>query len=198
MENKSSNNPVNWAFLKKNNACTEGLTWWKKNCENLSTDKQLLKLIEVRADWANWLMVRILSKENKIRYAIYAAEQVLHIFEEKYPTDNRPREAILQAKKVLENNSKKNKNAYTDIYPDAAYTKAAEAAADAAYAAYEAAYAVYANADAAYAADAAAYAVYANNADAYPDNYTAKKTLQLKIINYGISLFEEEINNVSS
>ena len=75
--------------------------------------------------------------------AIFSAELVLHIFEEKYPEDKRPRLAIEAAKKWLVNPSKET----------AAAAAAAAAAAYAAYAAADAAYAA-AAADAANAAAA--------------------------------------------
>jgi len=57
-------------------------------------------------------------KTISVKVAIFSAESVLNIFEEKYPDDDRPRKAIEAAKNYLENP-----------------TKAAAAAADAAYAA---------------------------------------------------------------
>ena len=92
-------------------------------------------------------------------YAIYCAEAVLHIFEEKYPNDNRPRKAIEAAKEYLKHPTEENKQA--------AYAYAA-AAYDAAYAAYDAAaYAAY---------DAAAYATYwAKRADPNLDTDALKK-----------------------
>jgi hypothetical protein len=74
-----------------------------------------------------------MTKEQRVQYAIFAAEQVIHIYEKKYPEDKRPRQAIEAAKAYLEN--------------PCAKTKAAAAAA--AYAAYAAAYAAYAAAAAA-------------------------------------------------
>jgi hypothetical protein len=44
-----------------------------------------------------------------IRYAVYAAEQVIDIFEKKYPKNKRPRESIQAAKRYLKNPSKENK-----------------------------------------------------------------------------------------
>ena len=87
------------------------------------------------------------TKEDSLQLAIFSAELVLPIFEKQCPSDDRPRKAIEAAKKVLQNNTKKNRlaAAYAAYAADAAYA-AAYAAADAADAAAHAA------------ADAAAYA----------------------------------------
>jgi hypothetical protein len=94
-----------------------------------------------------------LDRHDKVRYAIFAAEQVLGIFEGKHPDDKRPRQAIEAARRYLETPCDAADAAYAAYAADAA-AYAADAA-DAAYAAYAAADAAYA---AAYAAGAAAYA----------------------------------------
>jgi hypothetical protein len=96
-------------------------------------------------------------KEDSVELAIYAAEMVIHIFEDKNPYDDRPRKAIEAAKSWLAGKSAYAATAY-------AVANAANAAANAANAnAYAAAYAVAnaANAAAAAAARAAANAAYA-------------------------------------
>ena len=106
-------------------------------------------------------------KEDSVELAIYAAEMVIHIFEDKNPSDDRPRKAIEAAKSWLAGKS----NAYAYAAVDAAYDSTSNAAANAAAYAYAAAKAAYANA--AYsAANAAAYA--AANAAAYAANAAAK------------------------
>ena len=47
-----------------------------------------------KLDWANWLIVKVMSYKRCVSYAVYAAESVLHIYEKEYPDDKRPREAI--------------------------------------------------------------------------------------------------------
>ena len=83
-----------------------------------------------------WFVCRKLAtKEQNQQIAIDVAEIVLHIYEEKYPDDKRPREAIQAAKDYLRDviniDELGNKR-------DAAYAAHADAA-DAAYAAYAAA-----------------------------------------------------------
>jgi len=121
-------------FLNKLNACSDGIDYFiGNNLENIDVYNLIEKLNnDDKCIWSNWLISRLLEKENKIRYAIFAAELVLHIFEKKYPTDDRPRKAIEAAKKYL-----KTKNAAT---ADATAYAAADATADAAaYAAADAA-----------------------------------------------------------
>jgi hypothetical protein len=130
-------------FLRNIGACADGYKWF---CECGETDHETVinKLMEEDCfDWANWVIVRLMTKEQCVRYAIFAAEQVIGIFEAKYPEDKRPWAAIEAAKKYLEEPSESNRKAAAN---------AAYAANAASYAAYAAAYAVYA---AAYADDAA-------------------------------------------
>ena len=159
-------------------ACREGKEWFGAQSE--TDGKKIVETLiaEKHLDWANWLIVRLLKRADKIRYAIYAAEQVVDIFERKYPEDKRPRQAIDAAKTYLNNPTRANKRA---AYAAAAYAYAANAAAaNAAYAA-AAANAAYAAAYAAYAANAAA--AYAANAA-----YAAAAAMKEKIIRYGLTL----------
>ena len=156
-------------WLNEKNACSYGMEWFLNQNEtdstnvikNLLSDEVAQKQTQ-SIDWANWLIVRVMTHTQYIAYAIFAAEQVIDIFEKKYPDNRRPREAINAAKKVLKNNNIK--------------TRAAAASA--------AAYAYAAYASAAYAASADA----ASAAAAYYD-YT-KKEMLIKIINYGLKLLE--------
>jgi hypothetical protein len=197
-------------FLKEKNACVEGLRWVTKNnligLEDIDFVKKLIENDQL--NWANWLIVRVMNYNQYVSYAIFAAEQVISIYEKKYPNDNRPYKAIEAARKCIENPTDKNKNAAAAAAADAAYAAADAdaaaaaayaAAAAAAYAAYAAAaaaaYAAYAAAADAYAA-AAAYAAYAAAADAYAaaaDAYAAaRKDMRIKILEYGLSLLEKK------
>ncbi len=62
------------------------------------------KLIELdELTMANWFIVRILDKIDCAKYALYAAEQVLPIFKEKYPNDDTPYGAIELIKTHINN-----------------------------------------------------------------------------------------------
>ena len=160
-------------FLKEKNACRSGYEWWVSNCEGLSNQDQIKKLAEHRNDWANWLLVRVLPYKQRVMYAVFAAEQVIDIYEKKYPDNKKPRLAIEAAKKCIEDPSVKNKKS-------------------AAYSADAAAYSAADAADAAADADSAAYAA-AAYAAAYADSAAAaRKEMQDRIIKYGISLLEED------
>ncbi|MDD5354956.1 MAG: Imm5 family immunity protein [Candidatus Omnitrophica bacterium] len=185
---------INKLWLKKWNACDEGKDWFL--LRKFKSDKQVMEelLADKKENWANWVIIKLFNRKQKIQYAIFAAEQVINLYEEKYPNDKRPREAIEAAKAYLNKPTQKNK----DAAADAAY--AAYAAADAAYAAHAAAYAAHAAAyaahaaayaaDAAYVAHAAAYAAdaaYVADAAAYAAAYAEMKT---KIIRYGVGLLK--------
>ena len=168
------------AFLTKHKACQSVVRFAAENkIIGLPADQFISKLMDIsRFDWANWLIVRLMNKKQKVMYAVFAAEQVINIFEKKYPNDDRPRKAIIAAKNYLKTPNSKTKKAAAAAAAatDDAY---AYADADAAAAAYAAAYAA-ADAYAAYAADAAAYAAYA-----------AAYALRKKIINYGLTLIND-------
>ena len=145
--------------IRKHSLCQDG---WENLLEHLGktkADDEPLKFSEILEsnglDDAIWCL-RALPKEHdgKIRcLTADFAERVLHIFEEKYPDDKRPREAIQGARDYVEG-----KITLDELK---VFRRAADDAADAA--AYAADAYAYAAADA---ADAYAYAAYAD-ADAY-------------------------------
>jgi hypothetical protein len=99
-------------LLQKWSACGEGRGWFNAQTET-NGKKIIIGFIErnEHLDWANWLICRMFTHKQNIKYAIFAAEQVIANYEKQYPDDKRPREAIEAAKEVLKNASKKNKSA---------------------------------------------------------------------------------------
>jgi len=119
-------------WLKQHKPCQEAIDWWAQKEQD--PIKILNNLIaEKRYDWANWFIVRVMEYQDYVAYGVFAAEQVLPIFEEAYPDDKRPRKAIEVAKRCIKNPSEKNKEAARAAWV------AAEAAAEAARAAWAAA-----------------------------------------------------------
>jgi hypothetical protein len=173
-------------WLRSQDACEESIKAWQNETDH-NTFATLNRLIDKNPKWGNWLICRLMNKKQSVQYAIFAAEQVIDIYEGKYPNDKRPRNAIEAAKAYLKNPSKKTK-AYAFAAADAAFDAADAAAADAAVAAaYAAADAAFAAADAtAAAADATAAAA------AYAAGYAAneRRKMQAKILKYGIGLLK--------
>lgn len=97
--------------LKSFNPCPEGIEWYIEHCENEKDTSVIIDMLikDKKLNWANWTIVRALNHENQICYAIYAAEQVIGIYEKKYPKDDRPRKAIEAAKTYLKSPSKENR-----------------------------------------------------------------------------------------
>jgi hypothetical protein len=159
--------------------------------EEIEVKDLINKLIgEDKFSWANWTIVRVFNRSQKLRYALYAAKSVLHIFEEKYPEDKRPANTIHLVEKYIEDKnlvSQEELIAARRAADGAAYDAASVADATyyaAARAAYYAAYAYdAANADA-YAA-AAYYAAYA------AANAAARKEQYKQILAYGLTLIKE-------
>lgn len=92
-------------WLDKWNACEGGREYFAK--AKISDPLKLAArlILDDQLEWCNWMLARILNRENKIRYACFAARQVLDIFEKGYPKDKRPRLAIEAAEKWIKDNS---------------------------------------------------------------------------------------------
>lgn len=194
----------NW--LQKRNVC---LSSYNHICDNdyigLDSSSFLKKLIDNdRLSDAYWLIIKVMNKKQSVQYAIFAAEQVINIFEKEYAEDKGPRNAIEAAKNYSDTKT------ITAAYTAANAAKTAYTAANAATDAYAATYA-YA---AAYAANAAVYAAkaavtyvddvatyinavvaFAANAHAHATTYTAhtpayaaKKEMRLKILMNGLKI----------
>jgi len=192
--------------LTKLNACSSARNYFKENkgFYGLELADFLKKLMQKKWQdkikqecndnslvWANWLIVRCMKRKQYLAYAVFAARQVLSIYEKKYLNDDRPRKAIEAVEKCIKSDTKKNRYAAAAAAANAA--AAAANAADAAYAAaYAAANAAYAAANAAYAADAAANAAAAADAAYAAANAAAAiKKMRIKILNYGIKLLNQ-------
>lgn len=182
-------------WLEEKGACCAGKNWFlsQKQTEPIAVVKKLMA--EDRFSWANWLLVRIFTRKQKIAYAIFSAEQVLAVYERRYPSDYRPRRAIECTKVWMKRSTPANREKMRNvaIAADKAANDAYAADAAAAYAADAAARATYTAAFRAYPAAASVAANYAVDA-AYVDAYdaggadAARKEMKKRIIDYGVSL----------
>jgi hypothetical protein len=171
-------------LLRKLGACEDAYDAFCEHQPLSDPIKVIDKAMELgRFDWANWLVVRLLDKQQRVKYAILCAEEVLPIFEKEYPDDDRPRKAIEAARAWLKNPSSENAR----VAAAARAAANAASAADAADAAYAAAYAAADAAASAAARAAAAYAAAAANAAsaAAANAASAAAKIKTKIINYG-------------
>jgi len=96
----------------------------------IGSDKQCWEEMRI-IDWKKW------TRKDSLSLAIYSAELVSENFEKEYPNNLRPRKAIQAAKKVLENDTKKNRAAAWSAAANAAASAAASAAWSAAWSAAE-------------------------------------------------------------
>jgi hypothetical protein len=116
-------------IVNEKSACLAGVEWYKNHKQPQTVESCIKKLFADkkcgdRYNWSNWLLSEMLSPDNKIRYAIFAAEQVIGIFEKQYPNDPRPRKAIEAAKEYL----KLKTSAARAAAGDAAWAAAGDAA----------------------------------------------------------------------
>ena len=178
-------NKITEEWIKQNAPCQEALDWYKDYLGE-SPIVILRRLIEAKKYiWANWFIVRVMTYHDYVSYAVFAAENVIDIYEKKYPEDKRPREAIEAAKKCIKNPTEENK-------------AAAKAAAAAAWAAGAAVWV--AGTAAGIAAEAAVWvagtaAGTAAEAAAWVAGTAAEAAgavMQLKILEFGMKLLSEE------
>lgn len=126
------NKKITTEFLQSINACQSGIDQVAKyeNKEPIAVIRQLVA--DDYWDWANWLIVRIMDYKQYVSYAVFAALQVIDIYEKKYPNDKRPRLAIEAAQRCIDYPSKKNKlearEAWAAMAAEAAWAEAAWAA----------------------------------------------------------------------
>ena len=196
-------------WLTQKRACFQGIAWFAAQTENDGAAVVKKLMAEDRYDWANWLICRLFDRRQRIQYAVFAAEQVLDIFEKKYPDDKRPRLTIEAARACVEDNSAAAAYhaaaaavaaydataAYDAAYHAAAAYDVADAANDAANAANAAYHAAAVAADAAN-ADNATYHVVAAAVAAYHAAYAAAAfaghVSQQSRLEYGLKLITNE------
>ena len=94
-------------FLIDNDACDEGVDAFTATFGDEADLKDVaaygLKEGGEMLDYIMWLLPRCMDKTQRARYAVFAAESVLPIYEREYPDDKRPRAAIDAAKAWLAN-----------------------------------------------------------------------------------------------
>src|SRR3990167_3812631 len=137
-------------WLKEKSACKDGYEWSVKVLNDKPMDVFKFLDLLVKDDrwlWANWVIVRVMTRPQYLRYAIFSAECVIDIYEKKYPKIDAPRKAIKAAKAVLKDDTEENRTAAKTAYEAASAVAYEEnsaavsaAASVAAYAAYAAAY----------------------------------------------------------
>ena len=90
-------------WLKEKDACFAGMKCYEANGKPNTVENCIKKLMPEHFDYANWLLTNAFTKEQNVKYAIFAAKQVVDIFEKEYPNDKRPRHSIEAAEEWLKN-----------------------------------------------------------------------------------------------
>jgi len=115
-------------YLKRLSPCADRLENYLNHYAEWSGSLSgFLDLDKITRKDKMWVFVRSVSTDLKRKFAIEVAESVLHIFEEKYPNDKRPREAIVAAKLFLNGKLSRKAAAAYAAYAAAAYADAAAA-----------------------------------------------------------------------
>ena len=210
---KSENGKQKWVLNKwikvkgKLDMCHRGLHACKDPYDAFSyVQGEILAIVECRGEHLTdgnkecWREQRVIKtykwvKKDSLRLAIFSAELCLKNFEDKYPKDKRPREAIEAAKKVLFKDTAKNRSAANSTYSaNPAYS------ANSAYSAYSAAcsansaYSAYSANSAAYSANSAANSAAYSANSAYLAAYSAARLVAIKKIQkYFMKIVKEKL-----
>src|ERR1035437_7035790 len=98
------------SFTHEHSACQEAVAWIKKS--KLTTCAKAWATCK-RGDWMIWMLREAgkMDKSMAVKIACECAMHVLPIFEKKYSTDKRPRQAIETALAWLENQTEENASA---------------------------------------------------------------------------------------
>uniref|UniRef100_A0A6H1ZGZ0 Uncharacterized protein n=2 Tax=viral metagenome TaxID=1070528 RepID=A0A6H1ZGZ0_9ZZZZ len=177
-------------WLIKRKACEGAIEWFNEVIGKPIEHEKLSRILlgEKKYAWANWLVVHVMRNKNqRVRYAIYAASLVLKYYEDCYPDDDRPRKAIQAAKKYLKNKNIWSARSAAASAESAWSAASAESAASAAWSAASAAWSAAARSAAASVAASvasAAWSAAARSAECYAETLT-------KIINYGLRIIKE-------
>ena len=68
-------------WLRSQDACEESIKAWQNETDH-NTFATLNRLVSKNPEWGNWLICRLMNKNQAARYAIFAAEQVIDIMRE--------------------------------------------------------------------------------------------------------------------
>jgi len=100
-------------WIKKQDFNEEFFNWFshQKETNGINIIKSLRD--ENEFETANWLFVKLMTYKQYVSYAVFSIEQVIGIYEKKYPNDKRPRKAIRAVKKFIDNPTKENKDSTT-------------------------------------------------------------------------------------
>ena len=168
------------SWLRKNNACLSGYDWFVHQDEN-DYEAVVAALMKAnRFDWANWVIVRLMNRKQKVKYACYVARLALPIYERYHPRCNRLRQELEAAEIIAAKNSA------------AVYTTAVGITAAAYVAAITRADVIVANATylVATTVTAAGYFVADDDDDKNVPINNKPANVKTKIINYGLSLIK--------
>jgi hypothetical protein len=107
---------LNLELLMEKEACESGLAWYTSHGQPNTVEGCVSALLadpdpSTTLPYANWLLSNLLNEDDCRRYAIFAARQVLHIFETAYPEDNLPHLAIEAAENYLVTHSEADRDA---------------------------------------------------------------------------------------
>lgn len=177
-------------------ACKEAIAYFEENKMEGKSLKTCIRkaLKDGHWDWCNWILLRLMTYENQLKYAIFAIELIIDVYENEYSNDDRPRKAIEAAKTYQKNLTEKNRSAAESAARNArSAARSAWSAADGTWgaawgAAQSAAWIAESAGNTGSAAESAA-----ESALQIATRSAAQGATRIKIINYGLKILEGEL-----
>ena len=125
-------------WLEQQGACADGKEWF--NTQKATRVDTIIKklVVEAKFDWADWVITRLMTHEQNVRYACFSSLQSIEIFEKEFPNDKRPREAIEAALRWADDPTEENRSAAESAAESASWPAAWSAESAACLAAWQA------------------------------------------------------------
>lgn len=86
---------INKQIIEKLKPCQDRFDNFKKHYSDFDDDlKEFILLENISYSDKVWVFTRLATKMQNVKWSLLCASKVLHLFEEKYPNDKRPRKAL--------------------------------------------------------------------------------------------------------
>lgn len=102
---------INKEVISNLNPCEDRFDSFLKHYSDFSDNLEaFISLDKITHKDKLWVLTKLFTKEQNIKFALKCAYSVLHIFETEYPEDKRPRNTLEAVENYLKDPSENNRN----------------------------------------------------------------------------------------